>query len=710
MVSTKVKLYKRRKLLRKQFDKGKISANKFREQNKILTQQLENENIKSQQKLEQAQEEGKAPVYRTITVGPETLEQRAERLGIKGTPLELRKQIGVMKENIVPPRKQPIIKEKKETVMKKSFVPVKQTQEQRVKTLLQREKRLQEFKDIVTDVRFPISSDIDTGKTTYFEPFKINKNERYSVGSVVLGPFDPSGKFQKGVARDIARKPIDIGFGVPFIGGRVALFGESLTSKEGREFLYEERKKVPKALAEAYNPTKPGGLVNLGLTAVSISGVQKFAQEKFYPRSDLEFELYPRENKITGVGKGTFRGKKAEASFVSKDDLTKLVIKRGKETIRIEQKPDFTTTKVFKGGILRKTKVTKTTNPLIDPKIKQTLISEKIPVQVRGAKTLGNAERIFRTDIKAEGLNLRTSDIIRTRVEATPQVVRVVQTKGGVPELKVLDIRQPSFEFGKASELKDILQIEKIKGGTKVTQVAQPRITQIGTQTRTGFGTYRLTETPKYPFKPIIGKKAQISITTDLIEKPVIGITPKTPTTFNYGNLPTLSSIPTTSTFSSSLFGVGLGFQSKQNTFNIVDSRLTTKSLTDVNISGGTSIRQVTKPSQDISSIIISKPKQDIRQLPKQTQIPQQKQDIITGPGGPIGPSPQQFDIPKVPTIPDVPFVFNLKGFKEQTQKKRKSKKDRLDQLFRFTPSLTGQVFGVKARPSKKTFTGFEIR
>lgn len=119
--------------------------------------------------------------------------------------------------------------------------------EARVKQLMQREKNLEQFKERI-----------------------YNKLGIQKQGDEKVIFLDPSPQSIKNLGKAAARAGIEIAALPAWIGGRISFIADTARSKKGREYLWAERKAVPTALKQMYDPGTAEGWVNIGLTAAAV--------------------------------------------------------------------------------------------------------------------------------------------------------------------------------------------------------------------------------------------------------------------------------------------------------------------------------------------------------------------------------------------------------------------------------------------------------
>lgn len=185
--------------------------------------------------------------------------------------------------------------------------------EQRTESLLQREERLKEF-------------------TTLGGRLSPNYTQKpYSLGNI---------------GKAVARKPLEIGSAPVFLGGRVAFAAESLFYNKGRQELVRAAKATPKAVLESYNPKRPEGLINIGLTALAVKSVagkiKAVRQQQTVSAQGYSTKRIITKDKIIDSSKGRVEvlvgKKKVIGQFTGKETLNKINSKQylGKGTGQIK--------------------------------------------------------------------------------------------------------------------------------------------------------------------------------------------------------------------------------------------------------------------------------------------------------------------------------------------------------------------------------------
>ena len=321
MVSTKAKLYEARKNLRKDYDKGNISEKEFREERTRLTDALEAEKAESLERYEKERPIQSVTVENKSLAAPSTAPVSQ---GLLYTPVyeEPSYSSAYAETPVIKPQPKPFI----QPSSKEKFTKADEDRQRRVEAVIEREKRLETFKQAIYE---------RTGTES-------KQGDSYLVG----------------FGKSLARTPVEIATMPLFIGGRVGLTGEALTTKQGRTELTRAAKATPKAVVQSFDVRKPEGLVNLGFAVLGVKALGKAraqtraAQKGFEVSTEQGFTKRttqfnePQREVIIKKQKGQLKVK--ENRPISVKDITKVNVEGlvGKKVYKGEAQ---VTTKFYKG-------------------------------------------------------------------------------------------------------------------------------------------------------------------------------------------------------------------------------------------------------------------------------------------------------------------------------------------------------------------------
>lgn len=467
---------------------------------------------------------------------------------------------------------------------------------------------------------------------------KINKANQ-SIFNYLHIQKNETDNYVKGFFKAVARKPAEITTGAFIVGGRIVWAGESLFNKEGRAELKKGFSRVPGALIKAYDPRQPEGLVNIGLTALSVRSVAKSpgnlgakAYHKYLAKTNIKGSISGSQGTTVYKGSGVYKGSKIKEVTVSADagkTSTSTINYKG-NTYIIDRGAKTTSFKVLKGDkVINKGTYQTPQNslkPVLNSKTSTTQIKTLVQDPSRSfssldLETITNAKfsdfsiKSTKTRYSQENIGLQSKTTQKYGGVVSDQ--KIIQTS---PGKFLIEKNKPTIQVSsKPNVLKDSITVKTVPGGKETTIISQPKTFLKGTEITTIKGEYSFIDVPKG-----WGKLGSVTTRPTLETQPVVSVT--TPPTSSTTSLFTIDrtalSIPTTKGGIIPIFN----FESKPE-YNIKTKSAVTPSIYDVNIVS-TKIYEDNKPKTSIFTGSASKPAEIITSKP----ITQSKQQQIVNP------------------------------------------------------------------------------